>query len=69
MSTAEMCTYPVEPGDTVASLQKLIARDTHISPTNQELLLEAGLPLEPHNEVMQCVVDYIVSQKSVHFIL
>ncbi|XP_062854924.1 inhibitor of nuclear factor kappa-B kinase subunit beta isoform X2 [Trichomycterus rosablanca] len=58
MSSAEICTYSVQPGETVASLQKRIAQDTHISPTNQELLLEAGLPLEPHNEVMQCAVDY-----------
>ncbi|XP_030629381.1 inhibitor of nuclear factor kappa-B kinase subunit beta [Chanos chanos] len=58
MSTAETLTYSVEPGEAVSALQVRIASDTKISPTNQELLLEAGLALEPHNDVMQCAVDY-----------
>uniref|UniRef100_A0AAR2JTF4 IkappaB kinase n=1 Tax=Pygocentrus nattereri TaxID=42514 RepID=A0AAR2JTF4_PYGNA len=58
MTSAEICTYSVQPGETVASLQERIAQDTHIPPANQELLLEAGLALEPHNDVMQCAVDY-----------
>ncbi|KAK1801376.1 hypothetical protein P4O66_023056, partial [Electrophorus voltai] len=58
MTTAEICTYSVQPGETVASLQERIQQDTHICPANQELLLEAGLALEPHNDVMQCAVDY-----------
>ncbi|XP_076859524.1 inhibitor of nuclear factor kappa-B kinase subunit beta [Brachyhypopomus gauderio] len=58
MTTAEICTYSVQPGETVASLQERIEQDTHISPANQELLLEAGLALEPHNDVMQCAIDY-----------
>uniref|UniRef100_A0AAR2K4Y8 IkappaB kinase n=1 Tax=Pygocentrus nattereri TaxID=42514 RepID=A0AAR2K4Y8_PYGNA len=57
MTSAEICTYSVQPGETVASLQERIAQDTHIPPANQELLLEAGLALEPHNDVMQCMVD------------
>uniref|UniRef100_A0A8B9GQ96 IkappaB kinase n=1 Tax=Astyanax mexicanus TaxID=7994 RepID=A0A8B9GQ96_ASTMX len=36
------------------SLQERIAQDTHIPSANQELLLEAGLALEPQNNVMQC---------------
>ncbi|KAI4898757.1 hypothetical protein NFI96_014142 [Prochilodus magdalenae] len=58
MTSAELCTYSVQPGETVASLQERITQDTHIPPANQELLLEAGLALEPHNDVMQCAVDY-----------
>ncbi|KAL6458678.1 hypothetical protein MHYP_G00321500 [Metynnis hypsauchen] len=60
MTSAEICTYSVQPGETVACLQERIAQDTHIPPANQELLLEAGLALEPHNDVMQCAVDYTV---------
>ncbi|KAG7332294.1 hypothetical protein KOW79_004128 [Hemibagrus wyckioides] len=58
MTSAEISTYTVQHGETVASLQKRIAQDAHIPPANQELLLEAGLALEPHNEIMQCAVDY-----------
>ncbi|XP_060736930.1 inhibitor of nuclear factor kappa-B kinase subunit beta isoform X2 [Tachysurus vachellii] len=58
MTSAEICTYTVQHGETVASLQKQIAQDVHIPPTRQELLLEAGLVLEPHNEIMHCAVDY-----------
>uniref|UniRef100_A0A8B9GRZ6 IkappaB kinase n=1 Tax=Astyanax mexicanus TaxID=7994 RepID=A0A8B9GRZ6_ASTMX len=58
MTSAEICTYTVQPGETVASLQERIAQDTHIPSANQELLLEAGLALEPQNNVMQCAVDY-----------
>ncbi|XP_076126461.1 inhibitor of nuclear factor kappa-B kinase subunit beta isoform X2 [Alosa pseudoharengus] len=58
MITAEMLTYPIEPSEMVSSLQQRIYRDTRIHPDNQELLLEAGLALEPHNEAAQCAVDY-----------
>ncbi|KAK3566085.1 hypothetical protein QTP86_025540 [Hemibagrus guttatus] len=58
MTSAEISTYTVQHGETVASLQKRIAQDAHIPPASQELLLEAGLALEPHNEIMQCAVDY-----------
>lgn len=61
MTSAEICTYSVQHAETVASLQKQIAQDTHIPPSSQELLLEAGLALEPHNEIIQCAVDYTVS--------
>lgn len=62
MTSAEICTYSVQCGEPVSSLQKRIAQDTHIPPASQELLLEAGLALEPHNEIMQCAVDYTVSK-------
>ncbi|XP_062399432.1 inhibitor of nuclear factor kappa-B kinase subunit beta [Sardina pilchardus] len=58
MITAEMLTYPIAPEELVASLQQKIHKDTNIEPDNQELLLEAGLALEPHNEAEQCAVDY-----------
>ncbi|XP_057212047.1 inhibitor of nuclear factor kappa-B kinase subunit beta [Triplophysa rosa] len=58
MTTSEIFTYTVQPDDDVASLQERIAQDTRILPANQELLLEAGLALEPHNNIMQCAIDY-----------
>ncbi|XP_046727441.1 inhibitor of nuclear factor kappa-B kinase subunit beta isoform X2 [Silurus meridionalis] len=58
MTSAEIFTYSVHYGETVASLQKRIAQETNILPVSQELLLEAGLALEAHNEIMQCAVDY-----------
>ncbi|XP_036382603.1 inhibitor of nuclear factor kappa-B kinase subunit beta [Megalops cyprinoides] len=58
MVTAEIFTYPVQEGEAVASLQERIACDTHIPPANQELLLEAGLALEPKSDATQCAVDY-----------
>lgn len=60
MTSAEIFTYTVQPDDDVASLQERIAQDTRILPDNQELLLEAGLALEPHNNIMQCAIDYSV---------
>ncbi|KAI5629000.1 inhibitor of nuclear factor kappa-B kinase subunit beta, partial [Silurus asotus] len=60
MTSAEIFTYSVQHGETVASLQKRIAQETNILPASQELLLEAGLALEAHNEIMQCAVDYTV---------
>ncbi|XP_031426035.1 inhibitor of nuclear factor kappa-B kinase subunit beta isoform X2 [Clupea harengus] len=58
MITAEILTYPIEPKETVASLQCKIHGDTGIPPANQELLLEAGLALEPSNEAELGAVDY-----------
>lgn len=58
MTSAEIFTYAVQPQEDVASLQERIAQDARIPPANQELLLEAGLALEPHNSVMQCAIDY-----------
>uniref|UniRef100_A0AAY4C9W9 IkappaB kinase n=1 Tax=Denticeps clupeoides TaxID=299321 RepID=A0AAY4C9W9_9TELE len=53
MITAETLTYPVQTGEGVSSLQQRIACDTGIPPANQELLLEAGLAMEGHNEAAQ----------------
>uniref|UniRef100_A0A9R1SPF5 IkappaB kinase n=2 Tax=Cyprinus carpio TaxID=7962 RepID=A0A9R1SPF5_CYPCA len=58
MTSAEIFTYSVQPQEDVASLQERIAQDARIPPANQELLLEAGLALEPHNSVTQCAIDY-----------
>ncbi|XDV49636.1 hypothetical protein PO909_018848 [Leuciscus waleckii] len=58
MTSAEIFTYSVQPLEDVASLQERIAQDARIPPANQELLLEAGLALEPQNSVMQCAIDY-----------
>uniref|UniRef100_A0A673JUH5 IkappaB kinase n=1 Tax=Sinocyclocheilus rhinocerous TaxID=307959 RepID=A0A673JUH5_9TELE len=58
MTSAEIFTYSVQPQEDVASLQERIAQDARIPPANQELLLEAGLALEPHNNVTQCAIDY-----------
>uniref|UniRef100_A0AAY4CAQ6 IkappaB kinase n=1 Tax=Denticeps clupeoides TaxID=299321 RepID=A0AAY4CAQ6_9TELE len=52
MITAETLTYPVQTGEGVSSLQQRIACDTGIPPANQELLLEAGLAMEGHNEMI-----------------
>uniref|UniRef100_A0A8C1NVW5 IkappaB kinase n=1 Tax=Cyprinus carpio TaxID=7962 RepID=A0A8C1NVW5_CYPCA len=58
MTSAEIFPYSVQPQEDVASLQERIAQDARIPPANQELLLEAGLALEPHNSVTQCAIDY-----------
>ncbi|XP_023688018.1 inhibitor of nuclear factor kappa-B kinase subunit beta [Paramormyrops kingsleyae] len=58
MVSAKIHTYPVQEGETVAVLQERIACDTHIPMANQELLLEAGLALEPQRSVLECAVDY-----------
>uniref|UniRef100_A0A671N1D9 IkappaB kinase n=1 Tax=Sinocyclocheilus anshuiensis TaxID=1608454 RepID=A0A671N1D9_9TELE len=58
MTSAEIFTYSVQPQEDVASLQERVAQDARIPPANQELLLEAGLALEPHNNVTQCAIDY-----------
>uniref|UniRef100_A0A8C1P4A6 IkappaB kinase n=1 Tax=Cyprinus carpio TaxID=7962 RepID=A0A8C1P4A6_CYPCA len=60
MTSAEIFPYSVQPQEDVASLQERIAQDARIPPANQELLLEAGLALEPHNSVTQCAIDYSV---------
>ncbi|XP_041856312.1 inhibitor of nuclear factor kappa-B kinase subunit beta [Melanotaenia boesemani] len=58
MMSAKILTYSVADDETVANLQLRIEKDTSIPAANQELLLEAGLALEPHALVMQCAVDY-----------
>ena len=60
MVSAKMLVYPVSASESVADLQQRIASDTDIPPANQELLLEAGLALEPSGTAVQCAVDYTV---------
>uniref|UniRef100_A0AAQ4QU53 IkappaB kinase n=1 Tax=Gasterosteus aculeatus aculeatus TaxID=481459 RepID=A0AAQ4QU53_GASAC len=58
MISAKILTYSVSEEETVADLQLRIEKDSNIPATNQELLLEAGLALEPHGLATQCAVDY-----------
>ncbi|KAM9744251.1 inhibitor of nuclear factor kappa-B kinase subunit beta [Menidia menidia] len=58
MMSAKILTYSVADDETVGNLQLRIEQDTNISAANQELLLEAGLALEPHALATQCAVDY-----------
>ncbi|XP_073323023.1 inhibitor of nuclear factor kappa-B kinase subunit beta [Pagrus major] len=58
MMSAKILTYSVSDDETVADLQLRIEKDTSIPPANQELLLEAGLALEPHGLATQCAIDY-----------
>ncbi|XP_019742134.1 inhibitor of nuclear factor kappa-B kinase subunit beta [Hippocampus comes] len=58
MTTAKILRYAVTDEETVAELQKRIEEDTSIPAAKQELLLEAGLALEPHGLATQCAIDY-----------
>uniref|UniRef100_A0A7N6B7B7 IkappaB kinase n=1 Tax=Anabas testudineus TaxID=64144 RepID=A0A7N6B7B7_ANATE len=58
MMSARILTYSVSDNETVAELQLRIEKDTNIPAANQELLLEAGLALEPHGAATQCAIDY-----------
>uniref|UniRef100_A0A7N8YKW5 IkappaB kinase n=1 Tax=Mastacembelus armatus TaxID=205130 RepID=A0A7N8YKW5_9TELE len=58
MMSAKILTYSVSDGETVADLQLRIEKDTNIPAANQELLLEAGLALEPNGLATQCAIDY-----------
>ncbi|XP_029017358.1 inhibitor of nuclear factor kappa-B kinase subunit beta isoform X2 [Betta splendens] len=58
MMSANILTYSVSDGETVADLQRRIEDDTKIPAADQELLLEAGLALEPGGLATQCAVDY-----------
>lgn len=60
MTSAKILTYSVSDDETVADLQLKIEKDTSISAADQELLLEAGLALEPHGLATQCAIDYTV---------
>lgn len=60
MMSAKILTYSVSDEETVADLQLRIEKDTNIPAANQELLLEAGLALEPHGLATQCAIDYRV---------
>ncbi|XP_074525512.1 inhibitor of nuclear factor kappa-B kinase subunit beta [Halichoeres trimaculatus] len=58
MMSAKILTYSVSEDETVANLQLRIEKDTSIPAANQELLLEAGLALEPQGLATQCAIDY-----------
>ncbi|KAK1893115.1 Inhibitor of nuclear factor kappa-B kinase subunit beta [Dissostichus eleginoides] len=58
MISAKILTYSVSEEETVADLQLRIEKDASIPAANQELLLEAGLALEPHGLATQCAIDY-----------
>lgn len=59
MMSAKILIYAVSDDETVASLQLRIEKDTNIPAANQELLVEAGLVLEPNALASQCAVDYV----------
>ncbi|XP_045891476.1 inhibitor of nuclear factor kappa-B kinase subunit beta isoform X1 [Micropterus dolomieu] len=58
MMSAKILTYSISDSETVADLQLRIEKDTSIPAANQELLLEAGIALEPHGLATQCAIDY-----------
>ncbi|KAM7018327.1 inhibitor of nuclear factor kappa-B kinase subunit beta [Tautogolabrus adspersus] len=58
MMSAKILTYSVSEDETVANLQLRIEKDTSIPAANQELLLEAGIALEPQGLATQCAIDY-----------
>ncbi|XP_029999505.1 inhibitor of nuclear factor kappa-B kinase subunit beta [Sphaeramia orbicularis] len=58
MMSAKTLIYSVSDQETVADLQLRIEKDTNIPAANQELLLEAGLALEPQGLAIQCAIDY-----------
>lgn len=58
MMSAKILTYSVSDDETVAKLQLKIEKDTNIPAANQELLLDAGIALEPHGVVTQCAIDF-----------
>uniref|UniRef100_A0A665X6Q0 IkappaB kinase n=1 Tax=Echeneis naucrates TaxID=173247 RepID=A0A665X6Q0_ECHNA len=60
MMSAKILTYSVSDNETVADLQLRIEKDTDIPAANQELLLEAGLALEPNGLATQISIDYTV---------
>lgn len=63
MMSAKILTYAVSDDETVADLQLRLEKDTNIPAADQELLLEAGLALEPQGPATQCAIDYTVISK------
>ncbi|XP_077570682.1 inhibitor of nuclear factor kappa-B kinase subunit beta [Stigmatopora nigra] len=58
MTTAKILRYTIDDDESVAKLQRRIEEDTDIPVAKQELLLEAGLALEPHTSATQCAINY-----------
>uniref|UniRef100_A0A3Q4HYR7 IkappaB kinase n=1 Tax=Neolamprologus brichardi TaxID=32507 RepID=A0A3Q4HYR7_NEOBR len=69
MSSAKILTYSVSDDETVANLQLRIEKDSNIPAANQELLLEAGLALEPHALATQCIDQKIEKALLFHLAL
>lgn len=65
MMSAKILTYSVSDDETVADLHLRIEKDTNIPVADQELLLEAGLALEPQALATQCAINYSVILNSV----
>lgn len=65
MMSAKILSYSVSDDETVADLQLRIEKDTNIPVADQELLLEAGLALEPQALATQCAINYSVILNSV----
>lgn len=61
MMSAKILIYAISDDETVANLQLRIEKDTNIPAAHQELLLEAGLVLEPNALASQSAVDYMVT--------
>ncbi|XP_043964342.1 inhibitor of nuclear factor kappa-B kinase subunit beta [Gambusia affinis] len=59
MMSAKILIYAISDDETVANLQLRIEKDTNIPAAHQELLLEAGLVLEPNALASQSAVDYM----------
>ncbi|KAL0979264.1 hypothetical protein UPYG_G00182930 [Umbra pygmaea] len=68
MVSAKIHTYSVSANEKVADLQQRIACDTSIPSGNQELLLEAGLSLEPQGEAEQCAIHYSEIDENIRFV-
>lgn len=64
MMSAKILSYSVSDDETVADLQLRIEKDSNIAAADQELLLEAGLALEPQALATQCAMDYSVTWNS-----
>lgn len=65
MTSAKILSYSVSDEETVGDLQLRIEKDTNIPVADQELLLEAGLALEPQALATQCAIDYSVTLNTV----
>lgn len=65
MMSAKILSYSVSDEETVGDLQLRIEKDTNIPVADQELLLEAGLALEPQALATQCAIDYSVTPNTV----
>ncbi|XP_063787811.1 inhibitor of nuclear factor kappa-B kinase subunit beta [Pseudophryne corroboree] len=61
MASGRMHTYPVTDGENLQSLKSRLERDTGIPEEEQELLQASGLALNPHQPLIQYVLDNMVN--------